>query len=384
MRLPWNRKYMEIGFHVIVTVLLLVAVAGVLFRLSDAKNVIMNTARAILAVFSPVFWAFFFSLLMEPLVSFWQKFYEKQCTLRNLSRIHNRKAGTALAYLSVGLLIFLLGSFLFHKIGDADTQSIISSVSDYIRRAGDILVLLNLKLAEMGILSNVEGLLSFWTDQTILWLEEKMMAAVDVVPHLGSGLLDVLIGLAAAFYFLMEKERMLSVCGAFSSVFLGERITGCGRNLFREIYSVFSGYLSGQVLDAAIMSALFSIAFLIVRLPHGILLGLVSGFSNIIPYFGAVTAFVLAVMAGLFSGTPIKAVYASVFILLLQQIDSLYIVPKVVGKRLELHPVLVLLSLAVFGRMCGFWGLVFAVPLGALFKMLLLWLYDRKNDSIRP
>ncbi|MBQ2879563.1 MAG: AI-2E family transporter, partial [Anaerotignum sp.] len=146
----------------------------------------------------------------------------------------------------------------------------------------------------------------------------------------------------------------------------------------------FSGYLSGQVLDAAIMSALFSIAFLIVRLPHGILLGLVSGFSNIIPYFGAVTAFVLAVMAGLFSGTPIKAVYASVFILLLQQIDSLYIVPKVVGKRLELHPVLVLLSLAVFGRMFGFWGLVFAVPLGALFKMLLLWLYDRKNDSIRP
>ena len=128
------------------------------------------------------------------------------------------------------------------------------------------------------------------------------------------------------------------------------------------------------------MSVLFSAAFLIVRLPHGILLGLISGFSNIIPYFGAVTAFLLAVMAGLFSGTPIKAVYASVFILLLQQIDSLYIVPKVVGKRLELHPVLVLLSLAVFGRMFGFWGLLFAVPLGALCKKLLFWLYERKSN----
>ena len=380
MRLPWNRKYMEIGFHVIVTVLILMAAVGVLFRLSDAKNVIMNTARAILAVFSPVFWALLFSLLLEPMVSFWQDFYEKQCTLRCLSRIRNRKAGTAFAYLSVGGSLFLLGSFLFHKIGDADLQSIISYVSSYIRRAGDILVLLNLKLAEMGILSNVEGLLSFWTDQTVLWLEEKMMAAVDAVPHLGSGLLDILIGLAAAFYFLMEKERMLSVCGTFSAVFLGERITGCGRNLFREIYSVFSGYLSGQVLDAAIMSVLFSAAFLIVRLPHGILLGLISGFSNIIPYFGAITAFLLAVITGLFSGTPVKAVYASVFILLLQQIDSLYIVPKVVGKRLELHPVLVLLSLAVFGRMFGFWGLLFAVPLGALCKKLLFWLYERKSN----
>ena len=76
MRLPWNRKYMEIGFHVILTVLLLVGMIALLLRLSVAKNVILQTAGTFLAVFAPVFWAFFFTLLLEPLTAFWQRFYE--------------------------------------------------------------------------------------------------------------------------------------------------------------------------------------------------------------------------------------------------------------------------------------------------------------------
>ena len=69
MRLPWNRKYMEIGFHVILTVLLLVGMIALLLRLSVAKNVILQTAGTFLAVFAPVFWAFFFTLLLEPLTA---------------------------------------------------------------------------------------------------------------------------------------------------------------------------------------------------------------------------------------------------------------------------------------------------------------------------
>ena len=79
------------------------------------------------------------------------------------------------------------------------------------------------------------------------------------------------------------------------------------------------------------------------------------------------------------SGTPLKALYASILILLLQQVDSLFIVPRAVGRRVELHPVLVLLSLAVFGRLMGFWGLLFAVPLGALLKNFFFWFYERRR-----
>ncbi len=379
MRLPWNKKYMEIGFHVIVTVLILVGMCGLLFWLPDAKNVIYRTAGSFLAVFAPVFWALFFTLLLDPMTAFWQSFYEKRCSLRHRSRIHNRKAGTALSYLSVGLFLFLAGGIAAKKIGNADLQGTVEQISGYIRQAGDLLVLLNLKLAEVGILQNVEGFLSAWTEQVIAWMESKILSLAGILPNIGGSLLDIAIGAAAAFYFLMEKEKILNICSEIFSVLLGKRMTGTMKNIFYEIYSVFSGYLSGQMLDAIIMAILFSAAFLIVGLPHGILLGLISGFSNLIPYFGAFMAFLLAVFAGLLSGTPAKAVYASILILLLQQVDSIFIVPKAVGKKVEMHPVLVLLSLAIFGRMFGFWGLFFAVPLGALFKNFLLWLYEKKK-----
>ena len=378
MRLPWNRKYMEIGFHVILTVLLLVGMIALLLRLSVAKNVILQTAGTFLAVFAPVFWAFFFTLLLEPLTAFWQRFYEKRCTLYHRSRIRNRKAGATLTYLSIGLILFLIGGFLARKIGQTNLSALTEQIGDYIRQAGDMLVL----LAEMGILRNAERIFSRWIEQATHWMQERMLWLADVIPNIGGSLLDVLLGAVVAFYLLMEKEKIRGIAGELSRVLLGEKITKHAKNLFHEVYTVFAGYLSGQLLDASVMAVLFSAAFTIVGLPHGILIGLVSGFSNLIPYFGAVMAFFLAVLAGLFSGAPMKAVYASVLILLLQQVDSIFIVPKAVGQKLELHPVLVLLSLAAFGRMFGFWGLLFAVPLGALCKNFVLWCYRRKKTDI--
>lgn len=381
MRLPWNRKYLEICFHVVVTILALAGAGLLLFRLPAAKNVILRTAGKALAVFAPMLWALFFTLLLEPLAAFFQKQYEKRCSLYHRSRIRNRRAGTALTYLSVFLFLMLAGGWSAKKIGGADLERIAEQIGGYLRSAGDLLVLLNLKLAEYGVLQNVEGLLSAWTDELTEWIQRKILGFAGILPGLGGSLLDIVIGATAAFYFLMEKEKILVFWREASEVCFGERFTKNVRRIFREIYSVFSGYLSGQILDAAIMAVLFSAAFSVVGLPYAVLLGIISGFSNMIPYFGAVMAFLLAVFTGLLSGTPLKALYASLLILLLQQVDSLFIVPRAVGRRVELHPVLVLLSLAVFGRLMGFWGLLFAVPLGALLKNFFFWLYGRRKQA---
>lgn len=378
MRLPWNRKYVEISFHVVLTVLILVGTGAVLLRLGQAKIVIKQTAGTFLAVFAPVLWAVFFAVLLEPVVSFFQKQYEKR---KKGNPPQNRKIGTALAYIAAGTGLIVAGGWLGRKIGNTDLNALAQQIGAYIRQAGDILVLLNLKLAEYGILQNVEGLLFFWTEQSTAWIEKKILGLAGVLPSMGNSMLDIVIGAVTAFYFLMEKKDILQRCYKISLVCLGERITKGIRTAVLEGYSIFSGYLNGQLLDAAIMSVLFSAAFLIVGLPYAVLLGLISGFSNLIPYFGAVMAFVLSIFAGLLSGTPMKAVYASILILLLQQIDSLFIVPRAVGRRVELHPAAVLLSLSIFGRLFGFWGLFFAVPLGAVCKSVFGWFYERRKQD---
>jgi len=382
MRLPWNKKYLVISFHVIFTVSILVILGMLLFQLSEAKNVVTQTARGILAVFAPLLWAIFFSVLFEPLTHFLQRQYEKRLSAIQRSKIKNRKVGTGAAYIIIFVVLFLGGRWAAKGLGAADLEGLAEQLSAFVRKIGDYLVLMNLKLAELGVLQNVEGILSAWTENATLWIQEKIMGITAYIPQIGNSLIDITIGLTVAFYFLMEKEMILSYLREFSLLLFGEKATRRIRRASLEVNNVIMGYLGGQMTDAVIMAILFSISFTIVGLPYGVVLGLISGFSNLIPYFGAFIAFILAIMAGLLSGESIRALYASILILILQQIDSVYIVPKVVGKKVEMHPVLVLLSLAIFGRLFGFWGLLFAVPLGALINNFFVWFIRKKQGGL--
>ncbi|WP_304509831.1 AI-2E family transporter [Anaerotignum sp.] len=381
MRLPWNKKYLVISFHVIFTVGILVVMGMLLFKLSEAKNVIIQAARGTLAVFAPLLFAIFFSILFEPLTNFYQKRYESHLSAIRRSQIKNRKVGTAATYFSVFFLLILGGGWAAKSLETADLEGLTENLSVFVQKMGDLLVLFNLKLAEIGILQNVEGILSAWTEKITFWIQQSITGITAYIPQIGSSLIDIAVGLTVAFYFLMEKRKILVLCQEASFLFLGEKTTRRIRRVFHEVDSVVTGYLGGQMTDAAIMAVLFSTAFTIVGLPYGVVLGLISGFSNLIPYFGAGMAFILAVLAGLLSGESIRALYASIFILILQQIDSVFIVPRVVGKKVEMHPVLVLLSLAIFGRLFGFWGLLVAVPLGALIKNFIFWYMNKRQEN---
>lgn len=378
MRLPWNRKYLEIGFHVILTAGVLVLLGAVVFHLSAAKNVILETARHVLAVFAPFFWSVGIAVVLEPLTAFWQRVYEKQLSDKQKMRVKNRRAGTGITYLLVFGVIAVLLYGIVHGLGTADLESLAEQAGDFTRQAGDWLVLFQLKLAEYGLLQNAEGILTTAVTEISTAIENGVLRAASILPEAGGQILNAAIGFAAAFYFLSEKENVQFFLGQVGNVFLGQRRTGKIAGFFTEVYQVVIGYLCGQLLDAAIMGALFAVTFWFIGIPYGVIIGIFSGFSNLIPYFGAAVAFLLAVLSGLFSTDPMRAVYAAIVILLLQQLDSAVIVPRVVGSRVELHPVLVLLSLAVFGGFFGFWGLLFAVPLGALLKNFFFRLYEEK------
>lgn len=378
MRLPWNRKYLEIGFHVILTAGVLVLLGAVVFHLSAAKNVILETARHVLAVFAPFFWSVGIAVVLEPLTAFWQRVYEKQLSDKQKMRVKNRRVGTGITYLLVFGVIAVLLYGIVHGLGTADLEGLAEQAGDFTRQAGDWLVLFQLKLAEYGLLQNAEGILTTAVTEISTAIENGVLRAASILPEAGGQILNAAIGFAAAFYFLSEKENVQFFLGQVGNVFLGQRRTGKFAGFFTEVYQVVIGYLCGQLLDAAIMGALFAVTFWFIGIPYGVIIGIFSGFSNLIPYFGAAVAFLLAVLSGLFSTDPMRAVYAAIVILLLQQLDSAVIVPRVVGSRVELHPVLVLLSLAVFGGFFGFWGLLFAVPLGALLKNFFFRLYEEK------
>ena len=188
--------------------------------------------------------------------------------------------------------------------------------------------------------------------------------------------LSLFISLALTFYILREKEILKKNAGEILCLFLPIKI---GKQLIqagKEASALFSGYITGQVLDAVIITVLISVTFSVIGIKFAFLIGIISGIANVVPYLGAFIAFFLSVVVGLMSGTPMKAIYAAIAVIVIQQIDGMFIVPKVVGKSVSLHPALVILALAVSGNLFGIIGMFFAVPVTALLRVYFIRFID--------
>ena len=113
MKIPWNRNYLIIAFHIVITILVIAIVGGMIFQLSEAKNVILETAGRFLAVFSPLLFGIFFAVLLEPMTSFFQEWYEKKRFLKNKGTPKNRKVGTTIVYIFV-IMVLGIGGGISH------------------------------------------------------------------------------------------------------------------------------------------------------------------------------------------------------------------------------------------------------------------------------
>ena len=382
MKLPWDKQYLKISFHVIFTVLLIYLLAYVIGNLGDIKQFIVLVTAKTISVFAPVIIALLFSFLMNPAVSFFQKKWEKYIPNKKQQKFPTRKKGTATVYVLWLLLFYGIVQYVVIKIGTTDVTALADKINAYIQDFSDVFVLISVKLAEYGMFQNVEGILAGWTTDISELLQASIMSVANSISKAGGWAINIVLGLTIAFYILVEKNKILYYCKNIVEVFFHKRAANAIKEFSRLVTSTFSNYITGQVTDAFIMAILISVSFFIAKIPYAVMIGIISGFSNLIPYVGAVIAFLLSVAMGLLSNEPIRALYAVIIVLVLQQVDSILIVPKVVGKSVELHPAFVIISLAVFGGLFGILGMIVAVPLGALIKIFMVRLYEWKKNKI--
>ncbi len=381
MKLPWDKQYLKISFHIIFTVLLIYLLAYMVGNLGEIKQFVFLVIAKTISVFAPVIIALLFSFLMNPAVDFFQKIWEKYVPNKKEQTFPTRKKGTATVYVLWLLLFYAIVQYVVIKIGTTDITALADKINAYIQDFSDVFVLISVKLAEYGIFQNVEGILAGWTTNISELLQASIMSVANSISKAGGWAINIVLGLTIAFYVLVEKNKILYYCENIVEVFFHKRAENI-KEFCRLVTSTFSNYITGQVTDAFIMAILISVSFFIAKIPYAVMIGIISGFSNLIPYVGAVIAFLLSVAMGLLSDEPIRALYAVIIVLVLQQVDSILIVPKVVGKSVELHPAFVIISLAVFGGLFGILGMIVAVPLGALIKIFMVRLYEWKKNKI--
>ena len=124
-------------------------------------------------------------------------------------------------------------------------------------------------------------------------------------------------------------------------------------------------------MNNLIIGIISSIAMSIIGVKYAILLGFMIGIFNLIPYFGAIIAVIIAALITLLTGGIWQALIMVVVVTILQQIDANIINPKILGNSLKISPLLVIFAVAVGGAYFGFWGMFLSVPIIAVFKLLL-------------
>ncbi|HEX6913012.1 MAG TPA: AI-2E family transporter [Longimicrobium sp.] len=230
---------------------------------------------------------------------------------------------------------------------------------------------------------------SIQPDAVMAWLQQRQS---QIARGVWTGILGVGKGVGAVLsllsyvfltpiliFYLLRDWRSIEVR-------LRELVPGPYRDrvvgFASEYDRLLARYLRGQLLAAGIVGVLTWLGFLIAGFPYALLLGVVAGVFNIIPYMGLVASLIPALIIAIFSAAPavallkILAVFAVV-----QVLDSSVIGPRVVGEAVGLHPVWVLLALAVSGYFFGFVGLLIAVPLAVLVKLLLTVVLTRYRTS---
>ena len=166
------------------------------------------------------------------------------------------------------------------------------------------------------------------------------------------------------FFFLKDKSEMLS----YFTYFLPNK-----RSLLSQIWSDLNaqlfGYVRGKALEMLIVGSITTIAFLVLGVNYSIILGILVGMSVLIPLFGAILVTIPVVAIGLFQwglDTPFYIFLITYF--LIQILDGNVLFPLLMGNEVNLHPVLIILSILVFGGIWGFWGLLLAVPIATLIR----------------
>lgn len=202
------------------------------------------------------------------------------------------------------------------------------------------------------------------------------------VINVAGRILDFFVAIIVSIYLLLQRKEILEFIKKLGRATLKDRTYNSFGKYFNRTNNIFFNFLAGQLIDSIIVGIITSIAMSIIGVKYAVLLGVMIGVFNLIPYFGAIIAVAIAALITLLTGGIWQAIIMVIVVTILQQIDANIINPKILGNSLKISPLLVIFAVAVGGAYFGVWGMFLSVPIIAVVKLLLTDYIEYKNKIV--
>lgn len=277
----------------------------------------------------------------------------------------------------LGLLIAGI-SLLFSMIVPELYSSILKLAGDFRNYVTVITDFINRHLENNPeILGYVEEILNTITNSVYNWVNNELIIQVqNIMSKLTVGIswvvtlvTNVVVSLIVSVYLLVSKKRFVGQLKKLLYVFFKPDTANAALSIFRQVNKIFGGFISGKLIDSLIIGILCFIGVSILKMPYPLLISVIVGLTNVIPFFGPYigaipSAFLVLII------DPGKCLIFVIFIFLLQQLDGNVIGPAILGDSTGVSPFWIIVSILVGGGLFGFIGMLLGVPTFAVIYYL--------------
>lgn len=367
-----NNRYFTICIYAVTVILL----GALIVRVVMTPFAVTNGIKRVLNVLMPFLMGILIAMIMNPIINWISQIMEQFLKLKK-KKVRIILA-SVLAYMLVLGLILICIIFIVPQVFSSISE-LVNSLPRMYRLTTDFFNNLQQHFPNTDM-SDIQKTVNDMLPSLITTIRNF---STDIVPAIYSAsvsivqwLLNAIVAVIVSIYILGDKKNLKKLIKIILYSFVPEEYISGSIQILRECNNIFTNFMVSKALDSLIIGCLCFIFMTIFGLDYAVLISMVVGITNMIPYFGpfigAIPGFLILLIVN-----PWKSLGFLVLILILQQFDGLYLGPKLMGSSVGMKPLWIIVSITLGGKIAGVLGMFLSVPIGAILVYLATLLIDR-------
>lgn len=383
----WNKNYALVVFYALVLALLYHLGVRILDHFPELGAHFQNLFPWASQVISPLLLGFAIAYLLSPICHFFERILSKNALLsKKQSLCQNISIFMTFLLLILGVVFLgsLLLSTLTKSIQVLRFEDLFQGIEDFASTVEKFYSDLYVRLGNLPIGGeDAKEAVQLLLQKAVVFFQNMGNSVFSSLGSLAGALSTLVFGIIFSLYFLADGQKILSYWSRIFRLLFGERRLEKLRRFFVDADRVFAGYLRGQIIDGTIMAVLVSVSLSVLQVRYAVVIGVLTGFGNLIPYVGPFIAYGLTALVCLVYGDFTKLLLALIALFVIQTVDGNVINPRLLSQNIDVHPLVVIISLIIGGSLGGFLGIFLAAPVASLIKLELDKFMEQKLSMRR-
>ena len=389
MKIHFDKKLLKYSIYVTLTAIAIFLALTIMSNIGTIFTTIFSIIGNCLSLIKPLLIAIIIAYLLFPLTRSIENFLRTNTIYKVKKQGNRRMIAIISSYLLIIAIVLAIIWGIYFMIGGQLSKSttltnIINDISSYLNSNSFTTSSIKSTLENLNIsfIDKLEPYIIQIVDTVQKYIINNLGLMTSNIMSIGSSIATFFISIIISIYILKDSEYFIGLWKKLYSLIFKDTVAGkkCSE-IFSIINDVFSKFIRGQLLEGFCVGALSAIALSIARIDYAVVIGIIAGICNMIPYVGPIVGTILAAVMGLLSGSPIKVLYAIIAMLVVQQIDNNFLAPKIVGQSVGLHAVFTMMAILIGGNIGGLIGMLIAVPSAASIRVIFNKWYDNYTSS---